>query len=57
MEQGEEAEARKSKAFWQSIIFTLFLTCAVVAFFGIKQLVTKGNIESLENGNSTTPTP
>ena len=56
MEQGEEAEARKHKAFWQSIIFTLLLTCAVVACFGIKQFVTKENNESLENANSTTPT-
>ena len=47
MEKGEEAEDRKSKAFWLSIIFTLFLTCAVVTFYGIKQyLVKKHNNEN-----------
>ena len=53
MEQGEEAEARKKKAFWVSILFVLLLTCSVVGIFGILQLVKKDDDESVENGNST----
>ena len=54
-EQGPEAEARKKKAFWVSILFIAVLTFAVVGVFGILQIFRKDG-ENIDTGNSTMST-
>ena len=54
-EQGPEAEARKKKAFWVSILFITVLTFAVVGVFGILQIFRKED-ENIDIGNSTMST-
>ena len=53
-EQGPEAEARKKKAFWVSILFILILSFSVFGVLGILQIFRKDDDGSLDNGNSTT---
>ena len=58
-EQGPEAEARKKKAFWVSILFILILSFSVFGVLGILQIFRKDDDGSLDNGNyinSTTET-
>ena len=52
-EQGQEAEARKKKAFLVSILFILFLSLFVFGVLGILQIFRKDDDGSLDNGNST----
>ena len=54
-EQGPEAEARKKKAFWVSILFILILSFSVFGVLGILQIFRKDD-DGLDNGNSTTST-
>ena len=55
-EQGEEAEGRKKKAFWLSIVFVTVLMLSVIGVFAILQILRKKDDESVENGNSTIST-
>ena len=55
-EQGQEAEARKKKAFWVSILFILILSIFVFGVLGILQIFRKDDDGSLDNGNSTNST-
>ena len=55
-EQGPEAEARKKKAFWVSILFILILSFFVFGVLGILQIFQKDDDGSLDNGNSTNTT-
>ena len=55
-EQGQEAEARKKKAFWVSILFILILSFSVFGVLGILQIFRKDDDGSLDNGNSTNTT-
>ena len=52
-EQGQEAAARKKKAFWVSIFFILILSFFVFGVLGILQIFRKDDDGSLDNGNST----
>ena len=55
-EQGQEAEARKKKAFWVSILFILILSFFVFGVLGILQIFRKDDDGSLDKGNSTNST-
>ena len=51
-EQGQEAEARKKKAFWVSILFILILSFFVFGVLGILQIFRKDDDGTLDNGNT-----